>query len=143
MTAIEFFLPMEHVPTVTHQEHDVRVVNGKPVFYDPPELKAARQKYQDMLVRHKPSDRLTGPLELTVVWCFLTTRHPDGTWKTTKPDTDNLQKLLKDCMTNVGFWYDDAMVCREVVEKRWVRGIRAGGNASGIWIHIKQLEMGV
>ena len=31
-------------PTVTHQEKQVRVAGGKPVFYEPPELKAARQK---------------------------------------------------------------------------------------------------
>ena len=135
---MEFFLPMEHVPTVTHQEHDVRVVNGKPVFYDPPELKAARQKYQDMLARHRPPEKLTGPLHLHVVWCFLTKKHPDGAWRTTKPDTDNLQKLLKDCMTRVGFWEDDAQVCSELAEKRWVRGIQ-GGTASGIWIQVKQL----
>lgn len=39
----EFFLAM-NPPTVTHQEHKITVVKGKPIFYDPPELKAARQK---------------------------------------------------------------------------------------------------
>jgi len=38
-------------------------------------------------------------------------------WKTTKPDTDNLIKMLKDCMTTAGFWKDDAIVCSEVTEK--------------------------
>ena len=33
---IEFFMPMIP-PTVTAQEKDVTVVNGKPVFYDPPD----------------------------------------------------------------------------------------------------------
>ena len=137
---IEFFLPIEHVPTVTHQEKKVQVKNGKAVFYEPPELQAVRQKYRDMLARHKPVEKLTGPLHLHVVWCFLTDRHPDGAWRDTKPDTDNLQKLLKDCMTAVGFWEDDAQVCSELVEKRWVRGIRFGGTASGIWIHIHEME---
>ncbi len=36
-----------------------------------------------------------------------------------KPDTDNLQKLLKDCMTAVGFWKDDAQVASEICEKFW------------------------
>lgn len=31
-------------PTTTHQEKQVRVVNGKPVFYEPQELKTARMK---------------------------------------------------------------------------------------------------
>ena len=41
---IEFFIAM-NPPTITYQEHKVAVVHGKPVFYDPPELKAARQKF--------------------------------------------------------------------------------------------------
>ena len=40
---IEFFIAMQ-VPTTTHQEKKVTVVNGKPVFYEPPDLADARQK---------------------------------------------------------------------------------------------------
>ena len=47
--------------------------------------------------------------------------HKNGEWRVSRPDTDNLQKLLKDCMTRVGFWKDDAQVCREEVTKRWSR----------------------
>lgn len=43
MMIIDFFMPMEP-PTCTHQEKQVHVVNGKPVFYEPAELKAARAK---------------------------------------------------------------------------------------------------
>ena len=39
----EFFMAMEP-PTVTQQEHKITMVNGRPVFYDPPELKAAKEK---------------------------------------------------------------------------------------------------
>ncbi len=41
MEKLEFFMPMIP-PTHTHQEKQVRVVNGKPVFYEPQEMKAAR-----------------------------------------------------------------------------------------------------
>ena len=138
---VEFFIPMEHVPTVTAQEHKVTVVNGKPRFYNPPELTRAKANLiAALLARHRPAEKLSGPLHLHVVWCFLTNRHPDGAWRDTPPDTDNLQKLLKDCMTAMGFWEDDAQVCSELVEKRWVRGIRFGGTASGIWIRIVEME---
>ena len=40
---MEFFIPMVP-PTITHQEKKVRVVNGKPIFYEPEKLKTARQK---------------------------------------------------------------------------------------------------
>ena len=40
---MEFFMAM-NPPTVTHQEKQIHIVTGKPVFYEPAELKAARQK---------------------------------------------------------------------------------------------------
>ena len=48
----EFFMAMEP-PTVTHQEHKVTIVNGRPVFYDPPELKAAKEKLIGNLYKRK------------------------------------------------------------------------------------------
>ena len=42
---MEFFMAM-NPPTITHQEKQVHVVNGKPVFYEPADLKATRQKLE-------------------------------------------------------------------------------------------------
>lgn len=127
----EFFMAMEP-PTVTAQEHKVTVINGKPVFYDPPEVKAAKEK----LISHLYKHRIMGPyregVRLITKWCFPRGRHKDGSYRTTKPDTDNLQKLLKDCMTLVGFWTDDALVASEVAEKFWAE-------VPGIYIRIEEL----
>lgn len=131
MMATEFFMAMVP-PTVTHQEKQVRVVNGKPKFYEPQELKAARAKLEALLAKHKPDQKYTGPVELVSTWCFPRGRHQDGEYRITKPDTDNLQKLLKDCMTAVGFWKDDALVCREIVEKFWA-------DIPGIYIRVTAL----
>ena len=63
---------------------------------------------------------MSGPIELKVTWLFPRGKnHKHLEWRVTKPDTDNLEKLLKDCMTELGFWKDDAQVVREVVEKLW------------------------
>lgn len=109
-------------PTVTHQEKKI-VVNkktGKPHTYEPPELKDARELYLSLLNRHRPAAPLSGPAGLQVDWYFPTRRKSQNDmWKTTKPDTDNLNKLLKDCMTECGFWKDDAQVVREVITKMW------------------------
>ena len=57
---------------------------------------------------------MTGPVTLTAAWHFpIPDGHRDGEPKTTKPDTDNMQKLLKDVMTEAGFWKDDAQVFSE------------------------------
>lgn len=130
--AIEFFMPMEKVPTTTHQEKQVRVVNGKPVFYEPAEVKAARQKLTAYLGQHVPDQPFCCGVRLMVKWCFPKGRHKNGTYKTTKPDTDNLQKMLKDVMTKLRFWEDDAQVASEIVEKFW-------SDIPGIYIRIEEL----
>ena len=121
-------------PTVTHQEKAVSFVRGKPVIYEPDRLKAARSKLMAHLGKHKPEEPLQGAVQLIVKWCFpLSGNHQDGEWKTTKPDTDNLQKLLKDCMTACGYWKDDAQVASEIAEKFWA-------SKPGIYIYAKELE---
>lgn len=130
---VEFFLPMEP-PTATHQEKQVRVRSGKPVFYEPAELKAARMKLRAHLGGHVPAAPMHGPVRLVVKWCFpLCGKHRDGEYRATRPDTDNLQKLLKDEMTHVGFWTDDAQVASEIVEKFYAA-------IPGIYIAAHELE---
>lgn len=127
----EFFMPMIP-PTVTHQEKQVAVRNGKPIFYEPPKLKEARAKLTAYLMKHIPEQPYTSGVRLIVKWCFPKGRHHNGEYKITKPDTDNLNKLLKDCMTHCGFWKDDALVASEICEKFWVE-------TPGIYVRIECL----
>lgn len=128
----EFFLPIIP-PTKTHQQKKVSIAKGKPVFYEPPELVAVRQKLQAYLSKHVPAQKYTGAVRLTVKWCFpITKGRHHGQYKTTKPDTDNLQKLLKDVMTDLRYWTDDALVASEVVEKFW-------SERPGIYIAIEEV----
>ncbi len=122
---IAFFLNFEpNPPTVTHQEKKVRVVNGKPMFYMPPELKEARALFTAKLKPFAPKEPWNCPIMLCISWRF---RFPvsrrvrndaEWVWKTTKPDVDNLRKMLQDVMTDCGFWKDDSLVCRVVEEKK-------------------------
>lgn len=49
--------------------------------------------------------------------------------KDTKPDTDNLIKLMKDVMTGCRYWYDDGQVAEEDIRKGW-------GDRPGIHIRV-------
>lgn len=130
---MNFFLAM-NPPTVTAQERKVKVVRNKPIFYDPEQVKDARNLLCGHLSLHKPKAPMTGAVSLRVLWLFPRGKsHKHGEWRTTKPDTDNLQKLLKDCMTACGFWQDDAQVVRETVEKRW------SDEPCGIYIEIEEV----
>lgn len=129
---IEFFMPMIP-PTATHQLKQVRVVNGRPRFYEPDTVKAARAKLTAHLAGHRPPEPMDGPLSLVVKWCFQATdRHPADTWRDTPPDTDNLQKMLKDIMAMLGFYKNDAQVAQEIIEKFWA-------GLPGIYIRITKL----
>ncbi len=117
---MEFYLDI-NPPTVTAQEHKVRVNRGRPMFYNTTRLQQAKAVFESLLMRYRPQQPLDGPVALTVDWFFFTGSRKDGEWRITRPDTDNLQKLLKDCMTRTGFWKDDSQVCVEMISKRWVR----------------------
>ncbi len=130
---IEFFMPM-HPPRTTHQQKKVNLKTGR--FYEPPELKQARAKLTAHLGKHAPKEKLEGAIRLYVKWCFKRGKtKKDGEYKITRPDTDNLQKLLKDCMTDVGFWKDDAQVACEIVEKFWAE-------LPGIYVSVEEINNG-
>lgn len=129
---MQFFIPMIP-PTVTHQDKKIRAFmrGGKPcaVLHDSERLKTVKQKFHAYLAPHRPPQPLTGPVRLVVKWIFPADGHGSGEWKTTKPDTDNMQKALKDTMTRLHYWQDDAQVASEIVEKFW-------GNPCGIFVQI-------
>ena len=131
---MQFFIAMSP-PTSTAQMKKMRVVKGKPILYDPPAVKEARNTLNAYLSVNKPVEPYIGAISLRVLWLFPRVKtHQNGEWRITKPDTDNLQKLLKDCMTKCGFWKDDAQVAREIIEKRWA------DEPCGIYIEIEKLE---
>jgi len=56
---MEFFIAM-NPPTVTAQMKQVRVVGNKPIFYDPPKVKEARQSLSGHLAKYKPLSPIMG-----------------------------------------------------------------------------------
>jgi Holliday junction resolvase RusA-like endonuclease len=123
-------------PITTSQEKKVAIVCGKPRFYEPKRLKEAKQLLINLLKEHTPQEKLEGALALYVTWKFSRNKsHKHNEWRITKPDTDNLQKMLKDCMTKTNYWNDDAQVVIERCCKVWVNNEDAG-----IEISIEQLD---
>lgn len=83
---------------------------------------------------------ISGPVKLEVAFLFGRPKYHYGTgrnagvikasapvWHTTTPDCDNLVKAVKDCLTQIGLWSDDCIVCLESVSKRYAgNGSRQG-----------------
>lgn len=126
----EFFLAMAP-PTATHQQVQVNFKTKS--FYEPDNVKEARALFMERLSPFTPKEKFRGPIRLCVKWCFpMIDGANDGQYKDTKPDLDNSQKLLQDCMTKVGFWKDDSQVASLVLEKFWA-------DIPGIYIWIEEL----
>lgn len=129
---MHFFLSMDP-PTKTQQEHRVGIrKDGRPYFYEDRELKEVRNKLYKALIPFVPQQSYDKAVRLVVKWLFPKKQHENGEYKITKPDTDNLNKMLKDEMTRAGFWKDDALVASEIIEKFW-------SDTPGIYIEIKEL----
>ena len=131
---MEFFMEMVP-PTATAQMKKVSIVRGRPVFYEPEKVKKAKALLISGLREYVPPEPMEGALSLHAVWLYPKGKsHQDGERRKTRPDTDNIEKLLKDCMTQLGFWKDDAQVAKETVEKKWA------DDPTGIRIAIGRLD---
>lgn len=130
---MHFFMSMIP-PTKTQQEHRIgRRKDGSSYIYEDRDLKKVRADLKYALSKHVPEEKFNGPIRLVVKWLFPKGSHPDGTYKITRPDTDNLNKILKDEMTRLGFWNDDAEVASEIIEKFWAE-------KPGIFINIEEIR---
>lgn len=111
-------------PTATAQQKGERVVGGYIHHYKKKNVAQAEAILRDALLPYVPENPITDtPIWLSVVWMFpypkSAKKHKPG-WarkKITRPDTDNLNKLLKDVMTDMGFWKDDALIYSEHIYK--------------------------
>ena len=116
----QFYLHFPTMPMGTSQQKGVRIVRGKPMFYEKSKLKSAEAEFINALKPFRPKYPSDKPIKLTIWFAFDTKNKKKwGQPKPTRPDTDNYLKLFKDCMTKVGFWNDDAQVVDERVFKTY------------------------
>jgi Holliday junction resolvase RusA-like endonuclease len=129
---ITFFLNM-NPPRSTAQQKGAMIRGGRIIHYTKPKIKRIKQELILRLKPYRPKNPFTGPVMLINRWFYESKKHKANTWKDTRPDTDNMVKLLKDAMTEAGFWKDDAQVASELTEKFWAE-------APGIEITVSKLN---
>lgn len=113
-------------PTATAQQKGERICGGYIRHYKKKNVAQAEAILRDALLPYVPAEPIADrAVFLIVTWLFpypkSAKKHQKGftRWKITRPDTDNLNKLLKDVMTDMGFWKDDALICSETIVKRY------------------------
>ena len=116
----EFYLHFDQgLPRTTAQEKGENIkykrVGSKMVPYivhfRKPEVQALRTILGYKIKPFRPKNTTILPIKLEVYIYFDVKESAKwGKYKTTKPDCDNYVKELKDVMTDLGFWVDDAQV---------------------------------
>lgn len=128
---MQFFIPMK-IPTRTFQAKKITAKSGKAVLYTPLELKEIESMYIAYLQKYKPSNPIEGAVSLTLQWVFHDESRA-GMPMISKPDLDNLGKLFKDCMTTVGFWYDDCQICQS-------EDVKGYGIREGVYVEVTEIK---
>ena len=111
-------------PTATAQQKGECVRAGYIHHYKKKNVAAAEAVLRDALLPYVPEAPIEDKaIRFSTCWMFpypkSAKKHKPGfdRWKITRPDADNLNKMLKDVMTDMGFWKDDALICEELVRK--------------------------
>ena len=113
---IEFFEPFE-LPSVTHNSLNAVMRGNRPAIIKSAKLRDAERAWEARLAKHKPKTPLTGALAITVVFCYLNDKQA-GQPKATKPDLDNLEKVLFDCLERLEFFdIGDQQIAHKKVSK--------------------------
>lgn len=99
----------------------------------------AKRMLMALMTPHVPSKPLDGPLMLEVQWGYPWRKSEPRKNRVrgykhcdTRPDADNLCKMLMDCLGGSGFFNDDGQIAKLNFSKWWCEH-------PGIWIKIEQL----
>lgn len=123
---------MDEVPKTTAQQK--KFSTKTKTFYKTSKIKQSEYLLVRALSGKQPRKTCETPIELSVTWLFPhTKKSKDGERKGTRPDLDNLQKLLQDIMCKLGYYKDDSLITDLTLKKRWHRH-------SGLIIEINEVE---
>lgn len=129
---MKFYVRMDEVPKTTAQQK--KFSTKTKTFYKTSKIKQSEYLLARALSGRQPRKTYDTPIKLSVTWLFPhTKKSKDGERKGTRPDLDNLQKLLQDIMCKLGYYKDDSLITDLTLKKRWHRH-------SGLIIEINEVE---
>lgn len=143
---MEFYLRFpEGMPKGTSQMKGecirYKISGGKRVpyihHYKKAEVNTSRTIFTHQLkwFKNRIKQPIKGAVALTII-LYFDIKGPKKVWgtpKTTRPDCDNYAKELIDCMTDLGFWEDDAQICDLRIKKYYAE-------SATIYIRVEELD---
>ena len=122
---IQFHIPI-NPPKTTSQTKRLVMIGGRPRFFHKKEHQQAEGDLLTLMSAYAPPEPLTGPLALRIDFVFpwrkSETKKRLALGKCpndTRPDCDNIAKLVGDVLTKLRFYNDDGQVADSHVTKAW------------------------
>lgn len=116
------------IPNSTAQQRRMTAKGG----FLPPRTMQAKAFWQALMEKHAPPAPLTGPLSLIVIFYYQ--KKTKTLYKTTKPDLDNLMKMVQDAMQQTGYFVNDSQISILSVGKYY------STDFAGIRLSLEQLQ---
>lgn len=129
-----FFMPMIPPKTTHNSLETFRRKNGSVGIRKSDALKSVEAKIEAHLAKHKPKRPLRGAVKSEIVICWQAdAKNPQG-YKVTKPDNDNMEKVINDCMERLGFFeVGDQQIARNECTKCF-------DEHPGIFVRLEEIE---
>lgn len=100
--------------------------SGKPRTFNPATAEGWKSSIAQALEGHLPDTPIDGPVSVTISYQMprpkrlMRKRDPQGPIAHTgKPDMDNLNKAVFDCLTRLGVFRDDSQICHVEAGKHY------------------------
>jgi Holliday junction resolvase RusA-like endonuclease len=118
------------IPTNTTHQSSLRILKGKggKMFvgkYSKTAFRAWLEEFKYKIKDKVPNTPLDGPLQVEIDFYFPHIKSTSekkrqlDAWKTTRPDLDNMEKSIFDCLSDMGFIVDDALICHKISRKKY------------------------
>lgn len=109
MNKITLHVPLPENPTSTSQEKGINWAKRR--VFTKPEIVTQKRTYQLAIIKAmreagiQSLNPFEGPVRLKLAWCYGTrVKKQISTHKDTKPDLDNMAKILIDVLADIGFF---------------------------------------
>jgi Holliday junction resolvase RusA-like endonuclease len=120
--------------------------NGKARIYEAGTAEGWKGQIALAMMGHLPAEPVEGPVKVNCRFIFPRPKNHYRTngklkdwapwYHTAKPDRDNLDKAVLDCLTQLGVWKDDKQVASGKISKEYVSALYP---IPGMFLEIKEL----
>lgn len=125
MGKLELYLPIDPAELPTAQQKGAKVVGRRVMFFETSRVKSARKLIMASVLDACKGNRLFDwvAYQVTIVYVYRPAtilRRDFGMPKVTRPDVDNLTKLVLDAISDAHIaWADDGAVSSLALKKRY------------------------